>query len=303
MKPFEDIQLFLRVIELGSIRAAATEVGLEPSSVSRKLTALERRLNSRLLERGARKSEATESGALYYRQMRQLLPQIEAAEQQVSGDATQPQGLLKVNASIDFGQRFVAPWLLAFRYRYPNVEVQLSLSSEFVDLSRADTDIALRIGRLSDSALHARKLADVPRVLVASKRYLDQHGEPQTPEQLADHEHIFFSARNRQQPLRLTDEQGKEHQVMRQGGITINAVNSVVQAVQQGWGIHAGPRWAFQQALDSGELVELLSGYRQYVMPLNALWRSSVLLPARMRVFIDFCREQVQQVPGLEPVG
>jgi DNA-binding transcriptional LysR family regulator len=297
--PFGDIALFLRVVELGSIRAAAREAGLEPSSVSRKVAALERRLKSKLLDRTQAKSHPTDAGERYYQQMRLLLPQIEAVESGVSGEAAEPKGLLRVNAPIDFGQRHVTQWLLDFRKQYPKVDVQLTLSSNFVDLITEGIDIAIRVGQLKDSALKARKLADVPRVLVASPAYLASRGTPMSPAELSQHEHVFFSPANRQHPLLLTGPDGSAYQVERHGGVTINAVHSVVRAVEDGFGIHAGPRWAFYDALQKGSVVELLPDYHQPVMPMNALWSPAVMQPARVRAFIDFIRDAALNVKGL----
>ncbi|MEM9057464.1 MAG: LysR family transcriptional regulator, partial [Pseudomonadota bacterium] len=132
--PWRDIDWFQRVVELGSIRAVAQEAGVEPSSVSRLLTRLERRLNSRLLDRSRGRARPTPAGTRYYEQMRRLLPQLVAVESDVAGDAEIPKGLLRVNAPIGFGDRFVARWLLEFAEDNPHVDAQLTLSSRFVDL-------------------------------------------------------------------------------------------------------------------------------------------------------------------------
>ncbi len=301
--PFSDIELLLRVVELGSIRAAAREAELEPSSVSRRLTGLEKRLNTQLIDRARGRSEPTAAGLRYYEQMRALVGQIAAVESDVAGEAEQPKGLRRVNAPIDFGQRHVSGWLLEFAQRHAEVDVQLTLSSHFVDLRAEGIDIAVRVGRLPDSSLKATKLADVPRVLVASPAYLERHGMPTGPEDLAAMDHVFFAPGNRLQPLELKAPDGRTVRIERKGRVTINAVYSVVDAVKAGFGVHAGPRWAFQQAIDDGEIVELFPEYRQPSLPMNAIWSPAVLLPARIRGFVDFLRQSVRQVPGLVPVG
>lgn len=298
--PYWEVELFLRVIELGSIRAAAREANLEPSSVSRKLSALEHRLKSKLLDRTQARSQATDAGLRYYQKMRLLLPQLEAAEADIAGEALIPKGLLKVNASIDFGQHFVADWLYRFKRQHPKVEVQLTLASHQVDLVSEGVDLAIRVGELKDSSLKARKLADVPRVLVASHAYLDQRGMPTTPLELEEHEHVFFSPSSRQQPLLLKGPDGKTYRVQRKGSVSVNAVHSVVKAVELGFGIHAGPRWAFQASIDRGQVKELLPDFRQASMPMNAIWTPAVLMPARVRAFVEFAAEQVRTIKGLQ---
>ena len=120
-----------------------------------------------------------------------------------------------------------------------------------------------------------------------------------SPSELTQHEHIFFSPANRQQPLHLTGPNGSTHQIERYGGVTINAVHSVVRAVEDGFGIHAGPRWAFYDALQRGTVVELLPNYQQLVMPMHALWSPAVMQPARVRAFIDFIKDAALDVKGL----
>ena len=301
--PYADITLFLRTVELGSLRAAARDAAIEPSNVSRRLTRLENRLGTQLIERAAGRSRPTPAGLRYYEQMRSLMAQIAAVESDVAGEAEVPRGLLRVNAPIDFGQRHVAAWLLEFARQNPGVDVQLTLSSQFVDIRSEGIDIAIRVGRLQDSSLKATKLADVPRVLVASREYLSERGVPGSPEDLEEFDHVFFAPANRSTPLLLVGPDGKTHKVNRRGRVTVNAVYSVVEAVAAGFGVHAGPRWAFQPAIESGELIELLPDYRQQSLPMNAIWSPAVLLPARIRVFLDFLRAAVREVGGLEPAG
>jgi DNA-binding transcriptional LysR family regulator len=179
--PFADLRRFLRVVELGSLRAGAADAGLEPSSVSRRLTALERRLGTKLLERSGARSRPTEAGRRYYDHLRSLLGQMDVIEAEIAGETDTPKGLLRVHAPIDFGQRFVTRWLLDFRRLHPQVDFELILSSRSADIASEGADLALRIGRLQDSVLLARKLADVPRALVASPGYLSRRGCPETP--------------------------------------------------------------------------------------------------------------------------
>ncbi len=300
--PFSDIQLFIRIAELGSIRSAAREAGQEASTVSRRMTALERRLKTQLLTRGQGQTRLSDAGERYYQSMQKLLPQLRSAEAEAAGDAEAVKGLLRVSAPIDFGQQHVSAWLLELRRLSPELEVELSLSSDYVDLSRSGIDVAIRTGVLADSSLRARRLAMVPRVLVAAPSYLEARGVPETPEELAEHEMVFFSAAHRNQPMKLWGPDGEEHEFLTRGGLTVNAVLSVVQAVESGAGIHAGPRWAFQQSLDQGRVVEVLPRYRGRALPMQALYQSAVIVPARIRRFIDFAVAEAARIPGLDPV-
>lgn len=261
---------------------------------------LESRLGTKLLERAQNQTRLTDAGGAYYEHMRVLVPQFEAAESLVSGEAETPKGLLKVNAAIDFGQRHVAHWLLRFQQQHPDVQVELSLASRHVDLVTEGIDVAIRVGKLRDSSLKARRLASVPRVLVASPEYLAKHGVPNAPSDLEHHQHVFYSRGNWDQLLELYDQKGNVHRVKRQGHVTINAVYPLVDAVKLGCGVHTGPRWAFQQAIDQGDVVELLPGYLQRPMTMSAIWAPAVLVPARIRAFIDFAADQALRIPGLD---
>jgi len=300
--PYLELKLFLRVVELGTIRAAARESGLEPSSVSRRLTNLESRLGTKLLERAQARSHPTEAGRQFYDRLRVLLSQIEGLEAEVSGEADTPRGLLRVTATLDFGQIHVTDWILNFKRAYPETDVELNLSARNVDLVSAGIDVAIRVGEQPDSALMARKLADVPRVLVAAPDYLARHGTPTTPDDLTRHDHVFFLPEYKHRPLRLKSADGKVHEIPRHGGVTINAVMSVVEAVRRGFGVHLGPRWAYHDALKAGDVVEILPGYSHEAMPMTALWAPAVFVPARVRAFIDFVAGRIHRVEGLDPV-
>lgn len=296
---FNDERAFVRVVELGSIRAAAKERGVEPSSISRRITALESRLGVKLLDRTGANSIATETGAHYFQAMFKLIAQIDALETEIAGEVDTPKGLLKISASIDFGQTLIVPWMLEFRQKFPDVQVELTLSSELKDLSMDDIDVAVRIGDLKDSALIARKLASVPRVLVASKGYLSRNNAPKEPEDLSGHEFVFFRAQNRKRPLVLHDKDGKEYQIECHGGVTVNAVNSVIHAVRSDCGLNMGPRWAFQHYIDRGEFIELLPQLQLPSPPLYAIWKPAVVQPARIKAFVDFIARKAAYVPGL----
>ncbi|MEM8654039.1 MAG: LysR family transcriptional regulator [Pseudomonadota bacterium] len=289
---------FLRIVELGSIRAAAREAGVEPSSLSRKLARLEVRLGTQLIDRAAQST--TEAGALYYNKMRALLSQIDALEAAVAGDAGTPQGTLRIGASIDFGQAFVAPWLTRFCQIHDQVQGQLTLDARNVDMVEAGLDLTIRIGILPDSALMARKLGTAHRVLVASPNYLARKGMPQAPADLTQHDHILFLPEHAHRPLRLTDPNGTEHSITRQPKLTIGAVRSIAQAVAAGLGVHAGPHWAFADMLESGEVVELLPDHSQPALPIYAVWAPVAIQPARIRAFVDFAAEEIKQIPSLQ---
>ncbi|WP_306144445.1 LysR family transcriptional regulator [Roseibium sp. MMSF_3412] len=295
---------FLKVVELGSIRAAARALNQDPSGISRRITQLEKRLGTKLVDRSGNVTTATAQGQLYYERLSPIFDQLDALEAEVSGEDLVPGGLLRVTSAIDFGQEFVADWLLDYRRKYPAVEFDLILASGFVDLAQTGIDVALRAGNLPDSSLIAKKLADVPRTLVASPEYLRRRGTPVDPAELAHHDHVFFSPGNRQQPLELTGPDGTVVHIKRApGGVAINSVRSAVKAVVDGLGIHTGPLWAFSGHIARGDVVPILPDYSQRQLPLYAVRQPSVIVPARISSFVTHVAERVRTVDGLNAVS
>ena len=291
---------FLRTVQLGSIRAAARDLGLDASAVSRRITALEHRLGTRLVDRTGKKTRVTEQGRHFFERLGEIIDELEALEAEIGGESLHLTGLLRVTSAIDFGRRFLTGWLLEFRALHPTVEFDLILSSSFLDMSQSRIDVALRTGALPDSSLIARKLADVPRVLVAAKAYLDRKGRPQTHEDLGDHDFVFFSPDHRNQPLALINPNGGHVQASRGHGVAINAVSAIVEAVAAGAGIHNGPLWAFADRIATGEVEVILPEYRLPALPLHILRLPSTVTPARVTVFGDFIAAKVSGVNGLE---
>lgn len=291
---------FLKTVQLGSIRAAARDLGLDASGVSRRITALERRLGAQLVDRSGKRTRVTEQGRIFFERLRDIVDQLEALEAEIGGESIHPTGLLRVTSAIDFGQQFLTGWLLEFRALHPSVEFDLILSSSFLDMSQSRIDVALRVGSLPDSSLIARKLADVPRVLVAAREYLDRKGRPQTHADMGDHDFVFFSPDHRNQPLKLIGPGGEPVQAPRGHGVAINAVRSVVEAVSAGAGIHNGPLWAFADRIAAGDLEVVLPAYSLPTLPLHVLRPPSKVTPARVTAFSDFIAKKVRDVNGLK---
>lgn len=290
---------FLKTVELGSIRAAARALGQDPSGLSRRVTHLEQRLGSKLLDRAGNVTRVTAQGQMYYERLVEIVAEIDALEAEVSGENLTPRGLLRVTAAIDFGQTFVTDWLIEFRQQHADVDFDLMLASGFVDMSPNNIDVAIRAGHLPDSHLVAKKLADIPRVLVASPAYLDRVGRPRDPQDLETHEFVLFSPRNRTEPLELIDEAGDVHRVKRTRGVAINAVRSAVAAVRAGQGIHSGPLWAFAPYIANGEVELVLPKFKQKIFPLYAVRQPSAVVPARITQFMDFAAKKAKGIEGL----
>lgn len=292
-------QLFIRVVDTGSFKAAAEEIGADPSAVSRRIAGLEARLGAQLLRRSTTGSVPTEAGDRYYRGMRRLLDEQGALETEIGTLIDTPRGRLRVAAPVDFGARFVTPVLARLLRDESELAVEQLFGSEFVDLDEAGIDVAIRIGRLPDSSLIARRLGAVPRVIVAAQRYIDTHGVPTDPEELSDHDFIFY--RTGQHRLGFTlGKDDKEHGLTVTGRASANSVTAIRELVMGGVGLHLGPVWAFEEELTDGSVVAILPDWTTPAFPVHALYASSSFVPAKTRIFIDRMVEAIAAEPSLE---
>ena len=193
MEQITAMKLFTRVVQTGSFSAVARESGISQSSVSKNLAALEAKLGARLLARTSRKLNLTEVGCDYYERCLPILMEIDEAEATVRSMTINPAGVLRVNVPVSFGQRHVIPRMPEFMRAYPNVKIDIMLLDRQVDLVAEGVDVAIRIDILDDSSLIARRLGDSPRLLVASKTYLQKHGRPNHPDELKNFDCLVYS--------------------------------------------------------------------------------------------------------------
>lgn len=284
--------LFLRVVETGSLKAAAEQIRADPSAVSRRIAALESRLGVRLLVRSTKRSVPTEAGTAYYEGMRQLVDQQEALESRVAGTVDKPTGKLRVTAPVEFGARFVAPVLSALQDSAPDLHVELLLGSGFWDLVERGIDVAVRIGRLPDSSLIARQLGVVPRVVVASSEYVATHGAPTTPEELSSHPFVFYRPEQANTRFRMLKDD-VETSVSMSGSFTVNSIHAIREWVAAGRGLHLGPTWMFEDGLTNGSLIALCPDYDLDAFPLRAVYVPNPYVPAKVRTFIELMASAV----------
>ncbi len=292
-------QLFLRVVEAGSLKAAAEQIGSDPSAVSRRISALEARLGVKLLERSTKRSTPTEAGQNYYDGMRRIVDEQTALEADVTGLVDQPSGRLRVTAPVDFGAKFVAPILARLQDEAPDLTIDLRLGSAFSDLIGQGLDVAIRIGRLEDSSLIAKRLAFVPRVLVVAPSYLERHDPITTARDLEAHDFIHYRPGDRQVEITL-EKDGKPETITAHGHFSANSVSAIRALVVAGRGIHKGPVWAFEDELRNGSVVPILPDWSIAAYPVHALYAPSVFVPAKIRRFIDLAAETFKASGSLQ---
>ncbi|MCB1508293.1 MAG: LysR family transcriptional regulator [Hyphomicrobiaceae bacterium] len=285
MSNFLDMEIFARVVASGSMSSAARDMGLSPAVVSKRLRRLEDRLGTRLLHRTTRQISLTEAGKGFYERVIAILASVEEAESFVTRRSAQAKGVLKVSAPTSFGRMHLAPHLSAFLKANPDLTLQLVLSDQFVDMVSDGFDLAIRIAELTDSSLVARRLAPIHRVLCATPAYLDEHGSPQSLEDLGGH---ALLATQTQDVWRMEGPEGPVA-VRPSSTLQTNSNEVIREALLAGLGISLRSTWDVGPELSSGALQVVLPQYRSSRnIGLFAVYPSRRFLPAKVRVFIDY---------------
>ena len=287
------LRIAIQVVRAGSFAAAARDAGVDPSSISRQVAALEDELGLRLFERSTRRLALTEAGRLY---LRRALPALEALDEAADAarDAiTRPAGLLRVTTSVAFGERWLMPRVPGFRAGYPDVELELILTDEMVDLAGDGIELAIRLGPRPDRGdLVTAKLFDTPYRVVASPGYLARAGRPESPADLAGHDGLLFRLPAFQSAWRFrTTPGGPETEGLPRRSLTISNALALRRAALSDMGVALLADWTIGADLASGALVDLFPEYEASAGRFDsAAWvayLSRSYVPARMRAFID----------------
>jgi DNA-binding transcriptional LysR family regulator len=299
MDHLDDMALFLKVLDLGSITAAARSLDLSPAVASQRLVRLEKALGVRLLHRTTRKLHPTPEGISFATQGRGLVEDLDALVNELRQSGTGVAGTLRLTTSATFGRLYISPLLPEFLAMHPNVKVSVDLNDRVVDLVTVGFDLAIRIGALDDSSLVARKLAPNRRVLVASPEYLKRRGVPKMPAELADHDCLILTgAQGRQDEWRLEDGKGGETAVRVQGRIESNFGELLRDAAVAGMGIALHSTWHVAEDLRSGRLRIVLPRYPLATTGVWAVMPQRRLMPARVRAFVEFLGERFGESPA-----
>jgi len=290
------IEAFVRVVESGSFVAAAERLGLSQAMVSRYVQDLESRLDTRLLQRTTRRLSLTEAGAAYFERSQQVLRDLEEMDASITSQTQQPRGTLRVNAPVVFGSRHLAALLAEYSARYPGVSVDLSLSDRFIDLVEEGVDLAIRIGTLDESSLVARRLCPVRLVICGSPDYLDRHGRPHTPADLATHNCLGYTYTRSGNEWPVIGPQGPLNIAVR-GSLRANHGEALCQAAIAGLGLVLQPTFIAGDALRDGRLESVLPDYRPAELNAYAVFLSRKFLSAKLRTFVDFLAEKLGPEP------
>ncbi|MFA5968405.1 MAG: LysR family transcriptional regulator [Sphingomonas sp.] len=290
------MEVFVEAVDRGSFAAASRVLGLSPSAVSKVIGRIEARLGTGLLIRSTRSLHLTQEGEIYLRRARNVLAEIDDTERTIaSGACSTPRGLLRINASIPIAHCAVTPLLPAFLARYPEIEIDLSLSDGMVDLIENKTDVAIRVGPMQDSSLKARKLLESRNVVVAAPAYLAESPPLETPVDLPSHRCIAFNFRRAMDewPFRHSDD-GMMTYAAPKGRIRVNNGETVRQLAIAGMGLARMARFHVQPDIEAGRLVPVLEAFNPGDTDvMSAVYVGHDHLAARIRAFVDFLAEHM----------
>ena len=296
------IRILAQVVESGSFSRAARALNLAPSSVTRTIDSLEQQLGVPLFKRSTRQLVLTEQGEYFLARSVPLLEEAEQLVQSLQPLHVAPRGPLRVSVFESFGAAWLAPQLPAFLARYPGVRVEIEFDNRLVDLDADNVDVAIRIGRPTDSSLHARHLLANRTLLVASPAYLAQHGEPVHPDELASH-NCLIRGQGRQRQHWYFQRGPERRKIAVQGNLASVGGTPLLCAAQAGCGLLLLSSWMVQQGIDDGSLRQLLpdwqaSPYEDRHDEIFAVFRGGRFLKPQTRTFIDFLIEVMAPLQG-----
>ena len=294
-----DVLGFVRVVETGAFARAADRMGISKSILSRRVARLEEQLGAKLLTRTAQGAQPTEIGHAYHARAANILAELEAAQEVVADAVTQVAGTIRLSAPISFGLRHLAPVLAEFAKLHPRVELDVSLDDKRVDLVAGGFDLAIRIGKLADSSLKARKLTTVRGSVLASPAYLEARGRPEHPRDLNHHDLLHYANLGAEQwrfKIGNRWEQVRGHVRMR-----ADSGDMLRAAAVAGLGVVILPNFIAAPAIEAGELERLLPDHLQDEVGLYAVMPPGRASTARIRALVDFLGASFGPEPAWDP--
>lgn len=291
-----EMAVFARAVETGSFSAAARTLNLTPSAISKQVGRLEDRLGARLLNRTTRRLSLTEAGEDYYQRATRILAEIAEAERAVALSHEAPRGVLRISASIAFGQTQLVPLVREFLALYPEIRIELNLSDRLIDLVEEGVDVAIRVAALPDSSHIARKIASERRIVCAAPSYLTRFGTPRTPAELADHNCLIYST------ISSEDWQFRGPDGPRAVKVTSNFVANGGEAVRDlaiaGLGVARLATFLVGPAVQDGRLVPVLSEFEErQETAIHAVYPHRRNLSPKVRAFVDYLAEKMSPPP------
>ncbi|HEX6120244.1 MAG TPA: LysR family transcriptional regulator [Dongiaceae bacterium] len=303
MDRLKSLTTFVHVVENGGFSAAARRLNMSPTMASEHVQALEDQLGARLLQRTTRRISLTEAGQAYYENAARILSELEEADRRVGALQSTPRGRLRLHVGTHI-VRFVAPVLTEYMALYPDLSVELTMGERMVDLLEEGYDLAIRATVPADSSLVIRQLAAWRHVPCCSPSYLQSHGEPRTPAELAQHNCLRYAFYPYGDEWRFAGPGGEAVSARVKGSLRTNSAEALRIAALGGLGIFLAPGFLVVEDLEAGRLVPLLGEYRPVAFAINAIYPTRHQVSAKVRAFIDLAVERFRAPPPwLNPAG
>jgi len=299
MDRFLEMQTFVAVVDAGSFVKASEALDISKAAASRHIGDLETRLGVRLLQRTTRRLSLTEEGQVFYARSKELLAGVDEAEAEITSRSAGASGLLRINAPVTFGNLHLAPLWGIFRDRYPRVTLEVTLSDRTVDLIEEGYDVAIRIATLPSSTLVGKRLASTRMVLCASPGYLERHGTPMQPADLAEHRIIAYAYWSTRDAWHFDGPSGPVS-VKTQPCMSTNSGDTCRAMALADQGIILQPGFLVGDDLAKGRLVELMPAYRSIELGIYALYPTRKHVAPKVRALIDFLAAHVSDTMGLQ---
>ncbi len=291
MEQLQGMVIFNQIIESGSFSKAADKLSIAKSSVSKRISALEKELGVILIQRSSRQLKITDEGWSLYQHSQRIVKELELAKDVASRFQDKPQGTLRITVPPLFGRVQIAPLLPHFQAQYPDVTIELFLTEEYSEIIAEGYDLSLRMGQLPDSSLVMQPLCDIHAICCAAPDYLSQRGTPKTLAELAAHDCIVWWP-NEGQPADKWQmaKNGAVEKVQVKGRVTTNDHDAIKGMILQGGGVSVLPTYAIKEELTLGTLIKLLPDYQPVSFPISILYPKREHIPAKTRAFVNFLK-------------
>ena len=297
MDRLEAMAVLVATVETGSLSAAGRKLGIPLPTVSRKLSELEAHLHTRLLNRTTRSLTLTEAGSAYLEASRRILDEVGNAERLAAGEYCEPRGHLAVTAPIVFGRLHILPVITEFLAKFPQIDVRLRLSDRYAHLIDEQIDVAVRIGRLSDSSLVATRVGAVRYVICASPGYLERQSVPKTPKDLSALDCITFDDAATATVWSFAARPGRKtvQSVHIRSRLSVNTAEAAIDAAIAGVGIARVLSYQAAEAVVRGKLKIVLGAFEREPLPVNLVHAGQGLLPLKIRALLEFAAPQIRR--------
>lgn len=289
--------VFAQVVDSRSFSAAAVRLGLSKSAVSKQIAKLEDRLGARLLNRTTRTLSPTDAGQDFYERCLRVAREVEEAERAITHLSAEPRGLLRLNAPASFGREYLAPLVPEMLARWPELRIEVLFEDRFVDVVAEGFDLVIRITRLQDSSLVARRIASCRRLVCAAPSYLARRGVPRTPADLLQHDCMLYSYATDQNEWEFVGPDGRVETVRVDGRLRANSAEVSLAALRAGAGLALSPDFIVGPDIAAGRLVPLLTEYENPFGAIYAVWPHNRNLAPKVRAVVDFLVDRFAAEP------